>query len=233
MILLVYIFFKLGNNYSRGENMKMKRIKPLVIPMIYGVCVIAFLFCMYFAGKLSNNFLFKDKNVTNYVDGEIVSEYDNDIPVVSTSSIIVRPYLDSNVSIYKTFYDYQDEISNQENSIILYEGTYMQNSGVDYTSDNSFDVISILDGTVINVYENEILGTSIEIRHNNDLISVYQSLSDVTVKEGDNVIQGQILAKSGLSNINRELNNHLHFELYYKGTIVNPEEYYNKSVDEL
>ena len=213
--------------------MKMKRIKPLVIPMIYGVCVIAFLFCMYFAGKLSNNFLFKDKNVTNYVDGEIVSEYDNDIPVVSTSSIIVRPYLDSNVSIYKTFYDYQDEISNQENSIILYDGTYMQNSGVDYTSDNSFDVISILDGTVINVYENEILGTSIEIRHNNDLISVYQSLSDVTVKEGDNVIQGQILAKSGLSNINRELNNHLHFELYYKGTIVNPEEYYNKSVDEL
>ena len=213
--------------------MKMKRIKPLVIPMIYGVCVIAFLFCMYFAGKLSNNFLFKDKNVTNYVDGEIVSEYDNDIPVVSTSSIIVRPYLDSNVSIYKTFYDYQDEISNQENSIILYEGTYMQNSGVDYTSDNSFDVISILDGTVINVYENEILGTSIERRHKNDLISVYQSLSDVTVKEGDNVIQGQILAKSGLSNINRELNNHLHFELYYKGTIVNPEEYYNKSVDEL
>lgn len=213
--------------------MKMKRIKPLVIPMIYGVCVIAFLFCMYFAGKLSNNFLFKDKNVTNYVDGEIVSEYDNDIPVVSTSSIIVRPYLDSNVSIYKTFYDYQDEINNQENSIILYEGTYMQNSGVDYTSDNSFDVISILDGTVINVYENEILGTSIEIRHNNDLISVYQSLSDVTVKEGDNVIQGQILAKSGLSNINRELNNHLHFELYYKGSIVNPEEYYNKSVDEL
>lgn len=229
----MYIFFKLGNNYSRGENMKMKRIKPLVIPMIYGVCVIAFLFCMYFAGKLSNNFLFKDKNVTNYVDGEIVSEYDNDIPVVSTSSIIVRPYLDSNVSIYKTFYDYQDEINNQENSIILYEGTYMQNSGVDYTSDNSFDVISILDGTVINVYENEILGTSIEIRHNNDLISVYQSLSDVTVKEGDNVIQGQILAKSGLSNINKELNNHLHFELYYKGTIVNPEEYYNKSVDEL
>ena len=58
-------------------------------------------------------------------------------------------------------------------------------------------------------------------------------MSDVTVKEGDNVIQGQILAKSGLSNINKELSNHLHFVLYYKGSIVNPEEYYNKSVDEL
>ena len=201
--------------------------------MIYGVCVIAFLFCMYFAGRLSNDLLFKDKKNTNYVDGEIVSEYDKDIPVVSTSSKIVRPYLDSKVSIYKTFYDYQGEADNQEKSIILYEDTYMQNSGVDYTSDSSFDVISILDGTVINVYENKILGTSIEVRHSNELISVYQSLSEVTVKEGDNVIQGQILAKSGLSNINKELSNHLHFELYYKGSIVNPEEYYNKSVDEL
>ena len=181
----------------------------------------------------SNDLLFKDKKNTNYVDGEIVSEYDKDIPVVSTSSKIVRPYLDSKVSIYKTFYDYQGEADNQEKSIILYEDTYMQNSGVDYTSDSSFDVISILDGTVINVYENKILGTSIEVRHSNELISVYQSLSDVTVKEGDNVIQGQILAKSGLSNINKELSNHLHFELYYKGSIVNPEEYYNKSVDEL
>ena len=217
----MYIFFNLGNNYSRGENMKMKRVKPLLVPMIYGVCVIAFLFCMYFAGRLSNNLLFKDKKNTNYVDSEIVSEYDKDIPVVSTSSKIVRPYLDSKVSIYKTFYDYQGEAYNQENS------------GVDYTSDSSFDVISILDGTVINVYENKILGTSIEVRHSNELISVYQSLSEVTVKEGDNVIQGQILAKSGLSNINKELSNHLHFELYYKGSIVNPEEYYNKSVDEL
>ena len=211
----MYIFFNLGNNYSRGENMKMKRVKPLLVPMIYGVCVIAFLFCMYFAGRLSNDLLFKDKKNTNYVDGEIVSEYDKDIPVVSTSSKIVRPYLDSKVSIYKTFYDYQGEADNQEKSIILYEDTY------------------ILDGTVINVYENKILGTSIEVRHSNELISVYQSLSDVTVKEGDNVIQGQILAKSGLSNINKELSNHLHFELYYKGSIVNPEEYYNKSVDEL
>lgn len=213
--------------------MKMRKIKPVVVPMIYGLCVIAFLFSMYFAGKFSNNLLFKDKEDTKYVDGEIVSENNNDIPVISTPSTIVRPYLDSSVSIYKTFYDYKAEASAQENSIILYEDTYMQNSGVDYTSDNSFDVISILDGTVIGLYENEVLGTTIEVRHDNDIISVYQSLSDVSVKEGDNVIQGQILAKSGLSNINKELSNHLHFELYYKSAIVNPEEYYNKSVDEL
>ena len=109
----------------------------------------------------------------------------------------------------------------------------MQNSGVDYASKNEFDIISILDGTVISVYDNEVLGTSIEIRHSNDIISVYQCLSNVLVKEGDTIIQGQKIATSGASNINRESENNLHFELYYKGSIVNPENYYNKSINEL
>lgn len=211
----------------------MRKVKPFVVPVVYGICVVAFLFSMYFIGKLSNNTMFKDKENTKYVDGEIVNNENENIPVVSTSPSIVKPYLDSSVAIYKSFYDYQAEASNQENAIILYEGTYMQNSGVDYASENVFDVISVLDGTVIEVSDNEILGKTIEVRHSNDIISVYQSLSEVNVKEGDTVVQGQVLAKSGTSNINKEVNNHLHFELYYKGSIVNPEEYYNKSVDEL
>lgn len=213
--------------------MNRRKIRSAFIPVIYGVCVIAFLVSMYFTGNLANKYLFKKKDNTLYVDKEIMESKDNDVPVVSTSMIIVRPYLDNNVSIVKNFYDYKGESEGQENSIVLYDGTYMQNSGVDYSCDNAFDIISVLDGVVTNVYENDILGTTVEIRHSNDLISVYQSLSDVTVKKDDNVTQGQIIAKSGLSNIDKELENHLHFELYYKSSIVNPEEFYNKQVDEL
>lgn len=213
--------------------MNRRKIRSAFIPVIYGVCVIAFLVSMYFTGNLANKYLFKKKDNTLYVDKEIMESKDNDVPVVSTSMVIVRPYLDNNVSIVKNFYDYKGESEGQENSIVLYDGTYMQNSGVDYSCDNAFDIISVLDGVVTNVYENDILGTTVEIRHSNDLISVYQSLSDVTVKKDDNVTQGQIIAKSGLSNIDKELENHLHFELYYKSSIVNPEEFYNKQVDEL
>jgi len=230
----MYIFLKLGNNYNRGDNMSNRRIKTFLMPIVYGGCLIVFLFGMYFIQKLSNSILFSDDNELEYVDGEITeNSFGDDIPVVSTSIKIIRPYLDNNVSIAKTFYDYEGEASQQENSIIFYEDTYMQNSGVDYTSSNVFDIVSILDGTVISVEENDIMGTTVEVRHSNDLISVYQSLSDIIVEKDEQIIQGQIIAKSGLSNINKDLGNHLHFELYYKGKIVNPEEYYNKSLDEL
>ena len=213
--------------------MNSRRIKPILVPVIYGVCVVAFLFSMYFAQKFAKNLLFQKQSDIEYVDGEITESENKDIPVVSTSVKIVKPYLDETVKLVRSFYDYEGDSADQEKAIILYEDTYMQNSGTDYANENVFDVISILDGTVISVEDNDILGTTVEVRHSNELISVYQSLSDVSVKENDQIIQGQIIAKSGTSNINKDLGNHLHFELYYKGKIVNPEEYYNKSVDEL
>lgn len=230
----MYIIYFLGNNYIRGENMKNRRIKSFFVPVIYGTLVVMFLVSMFFAGKITNNLLFskKDNNV-KYVDGEIIDSGDRNIPVVSTSKTIVKPYLDSDVFLVKGFYDYKGDSDSQEKSIIFYENTYMQNSGVSYSSEKIFDVISVLDGIVISVENNDILGTTVEIRHDNDLISVYQSLSNVNVKKDDKVIQGQIIAKSGLSNIEKDLGNHLHFELYYKGKIVNPEEYYNKSLDQV
>ena len=213
--------------------MNSRRIKPVLVPVIYGVCVVAFLFSMYFAQKFAKNLLFQKQSDIEYVDGEITESENKDIPVVSTSVKIVKPYLDDTVKLVRSFYDYEGDSADQEKAIIFYEDTYMQNSGVDYANENVFDVISILDGTVISVEDNDILGTTVEVRHSNELISVYQSLSDVSVKENDQIIQGQIIAKSGTSNINKDLGNHLHFELYYKGKIVNPEEYFNKSVDEL
>ncbi len=213
--------------------MRKKNNEKVLISVIYGACIFTFLVSMYYSGNVARKYLFNKKDDLQYVDGEITEKSDINLPVVSVPEVIVRPYLDNDVKLAKSFYDYMADAESQEKSIILFEDTYMQNSGADYTSTKTFDVVSVLDGNVISVKEDNILGTVVEIRHSNDLITVYQSLSDVAVKEGDNVIQGQIIAKSGTSNINKDLGNHLHFELYYKGMIVNPEEYYNKDVSEL
>ena len=167
-----------------------RKVKKVMIPVIYGACVLAFAISMYFAGVIANKYLFSKNSDLQYVDKEITEGLDRDIPVVSTPSVIVRPYLSNDVKLSKSFYDYKADIESQENSIILFEDTYMQNSGVDYSLEEVFDVISILDGSVISVKEDNLLGTTVEVRHSNDLISVYQSLSEVIVKEGDELIIG-------------------------------------------
>lgn len=216
--------------------MRKRKLKPFVLPSIYAVSVILLVLSMYLIQGIINNSMFMANEVREdieYVDGDITENKEEQLPVVSTQNIIIRPYTSDKVEIAKTYYDYQADVDSQKNSIIYYENIYMQNSGVDYKSDEVFDVVSILDGDVISVKDNDILGKTVEIRHSNELISVYQSLSDVTVKEGDKLISGQIIGKSGTSNINSDLGNHLHFEMYHEGLVVNPEEYYDKNLEDL
>lgn len=209
-----------------------RKLKSFVVPAIYSVAIVISIFSMYLVKNIFTKNMDGNKNEVKYVDNEITG-VDTIIPVISTSTSIIKPYTNNDVKIVNNFYNYQADAESQQKSILYYENTYMQNSGVDYAMDSEFDVVSILDGTVIKVEENDILGVIVEIRHTNDLISIYQSLKDVSVKVDDKVVQGQIIAKSGTSNINTSLTNHLHFELYHKGMIVNPEDYYNKLLGDL
>ncbi len=210
-----------------------RKLKPFVIPSLYTLAIILFVFSIYFfQNTIKGVFLSNDDVNTEYVDDDIVED-EQYIPVVNTKIEIIKPFINDKVTIAKSYYDYKAEADSQKNSIIYYENIYMQNSGVDYKLEEVFDVVSVLDGKVISVEDNDMMGTTVQIKHDNNLISVYQSLSNVKVKVDDTVIQGQVIAQSGESNINKDLGNHLHFELYHNGNIVNPEEYYNKSIEEL
>ena len=143
---------------------------------------------------------------------------------------MIKPFKDESVATTKYFYNYQADNATQEKSILYHENTYIQNSGMDFTKNETFDVIAVLEGTVINVKEDELLGKIVEIQHDNNLVSSYQSLGDVSVKKNDTVKQGQIIGKSGTNSIDKELGNHLHFELYLNSQVVNPEDYFDKEI---
>ena len=216
--------------------MTRRKLKPFVLPTLYSLAVVIFILCMFLVQSILNNSLLEAnelKDDIEYVDGDITDDIDKDIPVVATKIIINKPYIDSSVKVVKNYYDYLSSSEEQEKSIVYYENTYMQNSGIDLSSGNVFDVVSILDGEVISVKEDDLLGKIVEIRHENELISVYQSLSEVNVKENDKVLANQVIGKSGESNVNKDLGNHLHFELYHHGKVVNPINYFDKNVDEL
>ena len=204
-----------------------RRLKKPVIYALYALSFITIIGTIYMLEMISRPAKLDDEST--YVDDVIIED---EVPVVNTRNIITTPYL-AEVNIAKNFYDYQGTEEEQKNSLIYYENTYIPNSGVDYQSDEVFDVVSILDGKVTKVEENNLLGKIIEVTHDNNLISVYQSLGETSVVEGDNVLQGQVIGKSGESNISKDLGNHLHFELIHNSKNVNPELYYDKQLGEL
>ncbi len=207
--------------------MKKLRLKKWVIYSLYSLSFVAVLGTIYLLETMSVDKSFDDNT---YVNDIIIEE---EVPVVNTSEIIVKPFLSEDIKVVRNFYNYQGSEDEQKNALIHYDNTYIPNSGVDYQGKEAFDVVTILDGKVSKVMENNLLGKIIEITHDNNLISVYQSLGEVNVKEGDSVVQGQIIGKTGEANIALELGNHLHFELIHNGKNVNPEEYYDKQLDEL
>lgn len=209
--------------------MKQRRLKKSVIPFVYVSAIVLVLGCAYMIESLVNQEGFKDEDKYGYVSETI---FDNAEPVVNDDVVITRPYTDPDITVVKDYYDYKADSTKQENSLILYESTYLQNSGISFGGKENFDVTAILDGTVSSVEDDELLGKIIEVKHENNLISVYQSLSSVNVKQGDTVKQGQVLGKSGTSNVEKDLGNHLHFELIDNGQTVNPNDYFDKKVEE-
>jgi len=210
--------------------MKKYRLKKPAVIALCSIGLLAFLGTMFVVEKSLYKENLKEDNF-DYVSQTI---FENDIPVVNTTPTVIRPYTNTNVKIVKDFYDFEADENKQQNSILYYESTYLQNSGISYGGvEEPFEVVAILDGTVTSVKEDNTLGKIVEVRHSNDVVSYYQSLGEVLVKENDEIKQGTIIGKSGTSNISKELNNHLHFELIIKGQIVNPENYYDKKVDEL
>lgn len=199
-------------------------LKPFVIPTLYTIFALVVIVSLF----LSIEVIDEKENLT-YVNGSILDEY---VPVVNVDETIRRPFTDDKVVIGNNYYDYDSTEEEQTNSILYHENTYIQNTGINYKSDDTFDVISILDGEVIEVEEKELLGKSVTIRHDNELISVYQSLGEINVKKGDKVTVGQVIGKSGSCSLITSSSNNLHFELYVNGTIADPENYYNKKVSE-
>ncbi len=159
--------------------------------------------------------------------------FENNIPVVSQKEIIMRPYIDNSIKIVTNYYNSKDEEETQKKSLIFFENTYLPSTGIDYQADYDFDVVSILDGTVVTVREDQILGKIVEIKHKNNIISTYQSLGEIYVNVGDEVKQGSLIGKSGISNIEKEIGSHLHFELTIDSRNVDPEEYFDKELGNL
>lgn len=159
---------------------------------------------------------------------------DDSIPVIKEVKEITinKPFTDNNISVEVNFYDTNSDNDRKEKSLLLFDKTYMPSTGILYGSEKDFDIVSMLDGEVESVEDDELLGKIITIKHSNNLVSKYSSVKDVKVKAGDKVTKGSIIA---ISNSNKliESNSSLLIELIDNGKYVNPENYYDKNINDI
>lgn len=138
---------------------------------------------------------------------------------VNTTPIVFgMPVLDA--TIYK---GYNDKIPQWNSTLKLYEA----HKAIDFVASENSSVLSVLDGTITNIYTNSREGTVVEISHANNLKSVYASLDEtINFKVGDTVKKGDIIGTIS-SSAKNELDSgaHLHFELIENDTKIDPTAY--------
>ena len=122
---------------------KKRKLKRFVMRSIY-VALVAILVISTFA-TFANLKSVNEEEKINYVSNGI---WTNDTPVASVEKVIVKPYTAKDVAIGRYFYDYRDEGTQQQNAIIFYENSYIQNSGVDYILDNRIFSTSFYQGII-------------------------------------------------------------------------------------
>lgn len=96
--------------------------------------------------------------------------------------------------------------------------------GIDINCNTGTDVRSPGNGKVIAVERQAGFGLVVEIDHGFGYKTVFAHLSDATVKIGQKIKRGQVIAKSGNSGLSS--GPHLHYEVHHNGIALDPTDFF-------
>lgn len=145
--------------------------------------------------------------------------------------------LKQNHTIKREFFDLTGDMSLLEDAVKTNGTTFIESKGISYGIDGNkvFDVYNICPGEVISVSGNaeSLEGYTVSIKHDNQITSVYSSLSSVTVKVGDKLDENVKIGVSGTTLIDIDAGIHVHLEVLYNGKYINPKDAIGKELSEL
>jgi len=100
-------------------------------------------------------------------------------------------------------------------------------NGVDIAAEAGTKVVAAADGQVYTVYEDDQMGHTVVIRHDNGYVTKYSSLSgDIKVTPGETVTMGQTIGTVGTTALmETALGDHVHFSVTCDGEAVDPAEF--------
>ena len=231
---------------ERMTNLKNKKLFKKIDPISFALVVLLGASATFAGVQLALTGI-NDPSVSNPSDVVYTNE-DGTTTVNKTTDaetvallqeVIKSPLEGEDVVVAKTFYDQTADTSVQVNSIFSYQvGETMythESKGVTLkTSDNeATNVVAALSGKVLNVKDEVLKGTVVTIEHKNGVQTVYTGVYDVAVKAGDEIKQGAVIGKTGLSQLEPDSGNVVHFEVIKDEVKVNPETVMDKKLGDL
>ena len=189
------------------------------------ICVIA-IGGIYFTNKNVDNLLSKNTPTNSEEEIHLIEEKKKDIVPTTT---------DSEENLAKARETEHNKISYLGNQVIRSysekEPSYSEtlevweiHKAIDVESNQNQEVKSLTNGTVLDVYDDDKYGMSIKVKSDNDTVFVYSSLTtNVKVKKGDRVIDGQCIGYAGnTSDVECLSGVHVHLSAYRNNEAINP-----------
>ena len=98
-------------------------------------------------------------------------------------------------------------------------------NGVDIVAPDGTQVVAAAEGEVYTIYEDDVMGTTVVIRHQDGYTTTYSSLSqELSVQVGDSVEMGQAIGTVGSTAlIETVMGTHVHFSAALNGEPMDPE----------
>lgn len=185
-------------------------------------------FALLFVGMIwgYNAYVGNDSDVA---DGSKTASGDETVAVNAQNESLKFPFDEAQLdqmTVLQDYYDVSADEATRESSLLVFNQTYVTNSGVSISMDGEpFEVLAAMSGTVEEVNIDPFMGDQIVLKHENGLLTSYSSLSGILVKKGDVVKQGQALATTTENEWNPTAGVHLQFGVFENGEAVNPRTY--------
>lgn len=108
-------------------------------------------------------------------------------------------------------------------------GDWRTHDGIDIAAEVGTQVLAACNGTVTQVIDDDLMGTSVTIAHDGGYETVYSNLQSVpTVSEGQEVSAGEVIGSVGCTSIAEfAVPAHLHFAVTKDGVPCDPKEFLN------
>ena len=102
-------------------------------------------------------------------------------------------------------------------------------NGMDFAAEAGTEVLAAADGMVYTIYNDESMGTTVVIRHEDGYVTTYSSLTaDISVQVGQEVELGTPIGYVGTTAlVETVLGDHVHFSVSQNGNPIDPEEFFN------